>query len=294
MTHQVFHPFDIVTPDFRGEEFLAGCHPVAVALDGVDFAVVAHHPERLSKRPSGEGVGREALVIERNGYLVIRIGEIQIECAQRGWHGKRLVGNQATGKRRHVEAVDFLGALFDFAAAEVKLTLKMIGIHRLRARQNQVLDLRACLQRDPTESVRVHRHFAPADFHDTTAGDDLFSESADFVGFSGVFRWKKEHSDGEIRVVFDLEAELGRRFAEKRVGDLGEHAGTIAGFHVRIHRAAMGHAANRGQCVIKHLVAAFSMNLGDGTHAAVVMFLGKPMQGTGDERCAGMVERVHQ
>ena len=37
-------------------------HPVEVALHGVDFAVVRHHPVGVGQRPFREGVGRKALV----------------------------------------------------------------------------------------------------------------------------------------------------------------------------------------------------------------------------------------
>jgi hypothetical protein len=45
---------------------LVGLHPVDVALDGVDLAVVGQHPERLGQAPFGEGVGRIALVEDRH------------------------------------------------------------------------------------------------------------------------------------------------------------------------------------------------------------------------------------
>ena len=44
---------------------LARAHPVAVALHGVDLAVVRDHAERLGERPGREGVGGVARVHER-------------------------------------------------------------------------------------------------------------------------------------------------------------------------------------------------------------------------------------
>ncbi len=52
-------------------------HPVDVALQRVDFAVVRQHAERLRQPPLREGVGRIPLVIDRKGALeplVLQIG----------------------------------------------------------------------------------------------------------------------------------------------------------------------------------------------------------------------------
>ena len=46
----------------RSHAALVRLHPVDVALEGVDLAVVGEHPERLRQMPGREGVGRIALV----------------------------------------------------------------------------------------------------------------------------------------------------------------------------------------------------------------------------------------
>ena len=58
---------------------LAGAHPVAVALDGVDLAVVRDHPERLRERPRREGVGRVARVHERELGGEALVGQVGVE-----------------------------------------------------------------------------------------------------------------------------------------------------------------------------------------------------------------------
>ncbi len=148
MAHQVFHQFDVIAPDRGSEEFFAGGHPVPVAFDGVDFAVVAHHPEGLTERPCREGIGRKALVVEGNGDFVVRILEIAIKCAQRRWHRQSFVGKQAAGKRRDVKAVNLFRPVFDLPAAKVELALEKIGIHAFRAEHQEVLDVRAGRDRD--------------------------------------------------------------------------------------------------------------------------------------------------
>ncbi|CAB4741104.1 unannotated protein [freshwater metagenome] len=56
---------EITGQDVGGEHRLTRLHPVAIALDRVDLAVVRNEPVRVSKRPGREGVRRETRVDER-------------------------------------------------------------------------------------------------------------------------------------------------------------------------------------------------------------------------------------
>ena len=286
MADQVFHQVDVVAPDRRCEKLLARSHPVAVALDGVDFAVVAHHPERLAERPRREGVGGETLVIKRDRDFKVRIVQVQVESAQGGRHRQRLVGNQAAGERRHVEALDLLGAVLDLAAAEVELALELVGIHPGGAGHQQMFDLRTAGEGDFAQRLDVHRHFAPADAGDAALVGHFGGQRFDRGDCLRVFSREKEHRHRQIGVVFQSVAQFRRCLAEQRVGDLRQHARAVTCLHVRVHRAAVCHAANRRQRVIQDLIAAFPLQMGDRAHAAVVVFLGKPVQRSGDERGA--------
>ena len=84
---------------------------------------------------------------------------------------------------------------------------------------------------------------------------------------------EEEHGNGEIRFIFNDVPEFFRGFDKKRVGDLRQDSGAIAGLHVGIDRTAVGHAADGGEREVEDLVAAFAMEVGDGAHAAVVVFL---------------------
>ena len=90
---------------------MRAAHPVAVALDGVDLAVVRDEPERLRERPRREGVRREARVDERELARVARVGQVREERLElrRGEHA--LVGEGAGGQRREEDAELVLGAL---------------------------------------------------------------------------------------------------------------------------------------------------------------------------------------
>ena len=87
---------------------LAGAHPVAVAVDGVDLAVVREHAQRLRERPGREGVGRVAGVHDgelRREALVLEVGVERLELERRD---HALVAERA-GRQRDEVGVE-LGA----------------------------------------------------------------------------------------------------------------------------------------------------------------------------------------
>ena len=182
--------------------------------------------------------------------------------------------------------MDFLGAVLDFAATEVELALKCLGLHAGWSGHEELLDLWVASECDFPKCLQINGHLAPADAGNPALGSHFCGECFNFGRRGGLILGEKEHGDREICVVFERVAELRRYFAEKWVGNLGEDAGAIARFHVGIHRAPVSHAADGGQRVVEDFRAPFPVQVGDGTHAAVVMFLGKAVQGAGDRRGA--------
>ena len=65
----------------RLEQALAGAHPVDVAAQRVDLAVVGDDAIRVRQRPRREGVGAEALVDERQARLEIGVAQVDEELA---------------------------------------------------------------------------------------------------------------------------------------------------------------------------------------------------------------------
>ena len=95
----------VVAEQRRGERQLARAHPVAVAAQRVDLAVVGEHPVGVGQLPAREGVGREARVDEREAAtrsaVVLEVGEVARELG-RGEHP--LVDDRARGEARDREA----------------------------------------------------------------------------------------------------------------------------------------------------------------------------------------------
>ena len=70
---------DVVAEKRGREHVLAREHPVHVALQRVDLAVVAEVAERVRELPGGEGVGREALVHQAQRAHRVVIRELVVE-----------------------------------------------------------------------------------------------------------------------------------------------------------------------------------------------------------------------
>jgi len=91
------------------EQRLPAEHPVPVAADGVDLAVVRDQPERLGQRPGREGVGGEPAVHQGDRGGEPLVGQVREEAGQLGGGEHPLVDQGAGGQRREVQLVPGLG-----------------------------------------------------------------------------------------------------------------------------------------------------------------------------------------
>ncbi len=96
-------PLEVAGDQVGDELALARPHPVPVALDGVDLAVVGDQPVGVGQRPAREGVGGEPGVHQRQLGLepaVRQVGEERLELARRrACPCRRGCGRTATGSR---------------------------------------------------------------------------------------------------------------------------------------------------------------------------------------------------
>jgi hypothetical protein len=105
------------------EQRRARLGPVAVALDGVDLAVVREQAEGLRQGPARHGVGREALVEHADRRAQALVGEVAVKARQVHGHDQALVGDHA---RRQ--------------AADIELRVFAVAISALRRATNSAVD----------------------------------------------------------------------------------------------------------------------------------------------------------
>ena len=93
----------VSTQQFGLQHRLARMHPVDIAFDRIDFAVVGHIVERVGEVPGGECVGGKALVDQTQGAGDIGIGEFAVKLRDLRRQQQTFIDNRARGERRDAE-----------------------------------------------------------------------------------------------------------------------------------------------------------------------------------------------
>ena len=137
-----------VIAEQRGlQQGLARVHPVHVAFERVDFAVVRDVAIRMRELPAGKSVGGEALVHEAERARHIRIRKLAVEIRNLRSEQQAFVDDGACRERRnvehavvlHVRGGDFrLGPL----ANNVELALEGVFVHDSCAADENLLNVR--------------------------------------------------------------------------------------------------------------------------------------------------------
>ena len=102
---------DVIAEQFGVDRRLTGRHPVIVAAQGVDLAVVSHHAVGMRQLPGREGIGRKPLVNQRHGGFKRLILEVEIILADLIGQEHALVDNRA---RRHGNGIETVVAALGF------------------------------------------------------------------------------------------------------------------------------------------------------------------------------------
>ena len=251
------------------EFLLARARPVAVALHGIDLAVVGEVAERLAQAPLRPGVGGKALVEhgERRGEA--RVGEIRIEHLQIGRHHQALVGNHPPGQGRHVEGGIRVGhCLLHAAPGDIELALEDVGRDVLRTVHEELLDHRQALQGDLAECGVVRGHRTETGHVQACAGQLPDQQLARARGQGRILVEKGQA--GGITGVQGV-AVLDRHRAQETVRFLEQQTTAVARFAIGSHRAAVSHASQRRDRRGHQLVGCLVIQLRNQAESAAIL-----------------------
>ena len=217
-------------------------HPVAVAGDGVDLAIVRQHAERLRKAPGRERVRRIPLMVDRKPADEALVGQVGIEFRQMLRQEHALVDNRTAGQRADVQLGNLCRdrGLLDPPANDVEVALESCIVALRCIAHHDLLDLwprRIGLLADAGD---VDRHLTPA--------IDAIAELQDFglddlsaALLRGKIRLRQEHlADRDAPVLRALAAALDR-LGKEILRNFDVDAGTVTGLAVRIDGPAMPH-----------------------------------------------------
>ena len=281
------HLLQVVAEQLRGQHRLAGPHPVDVAAQRVDFAVVGDQVVRVRELPARERVGAEARVEQRQrarGPRVAQVGKVLTHLWRRE---HALVGQRAGGEARDVEVpgvVDAAGAdgRLEALPDDVQLALEGGHVGRVGAgREEHMVHHRLDRARRLAEAAVLGRHAAPAEEHlsflaDHHREDQLGERRGLRVGRAedqadGIPTGSRQRGE-RLSDLGIVDGALRAFVLEQRVRNLDQDAGAIAGVRLGPGRAAMLHALERAKATVDEVVRGVSAQVREEPDATGIVF----------------------
>ncbi len=270
----------VVAEHRRLHHALARAHPVEVALDGVDLAVVRDHAVRVRERPLGEGVGREALVHQRQRRDEARILQVLVVLADLVGQQQALVDHRAAAHARHVvlaavRELERLDRARGGLADHVELALERVGHDHVGAAADEDLAQHRLLgaHRRRHRHLGVDRHVAPAE-HDLALGLDGALELLHAGQARRVLLGQEDHADAVLAGRRQHDALRGHLGAVELVRDLDQDAGAVAHQRVGADRAAVVEVLEDLQALLDDRVRLQALDVRDEADAAGVVLVG--------------------
>ena len=271
---------------------LAGVHPVDVAAEGIDFAVVGDVAVGVGELPGGEGVGGEALVDEAEGAHDVWVGQLAVEVDHLGSEQETFIDDGAGGERGEIEVAlvgQVGGGDFGFSAFadDVEFALERVGIGALGAADEDLLDVGLGGAGDATDGIAIDGGIAPAEDGEAFLADDALQDTLAgqaLVGLDG----QKGHADAVFAFGREGEAEGGAFAGEELVGNLNENTGAVAGFGIAAAGSAVGEVDEYLNAFGDDVVGFVAFDAGDETDAAGVVLVAGVVKALGGGEDGGL------
>lgn len=265
-----------VGPEGLGvDERLAGPHPVLVAGDGVDLAVVGDAAERMRQRPRREGVGGEARMHQTERALDARVLQVDVELPQLRGRQHALVDEGASGQAgevhglaaRAVGACTLVAELVLHALAhDVGATLEL---HALCPADEHLAEGRHGVAGERSERALVGGHLAPSEQGQALGLDDLLHA---LTGEARVLRALGQEGDTGRVAALGGQLEV-HGLPQEAVRDLDHDPGTVTGVRLGARGAAVLEIHQRHDRLVDDVATAPPMHVHDERHAARVVLV---------------------
>ncbi|MNQ69403.1 hypothetical protein D3C85_839940 [compost metagenome] len=274
----------VVAQHGRLHHAFARAHPVEVAFDRVDLAVVGDQAVRVGQRPFGEGIRRETLVDQGQGRDAARVLQVLVVYAHLVGQQQAFIDDGAGRHRWHEEffAVQQFQGLDGVArrfADHIQFALERVGDHDIRAAADEDLANDGFLGAHGRRHrhVRIDGHVAPAQYDLSLdahgAFDFLFASDARCV-----FLRQEDHAHAVFARRRQFHALLGHFFAVVLVGNLDQDAGAIAHQRIGAHGAPVIEVFQYQQTLFDDRMGLVALDMGDETDAAGIVFIGWVVQ----------------
>ena len=260
---------EVVAEQLGGELRLARAHPVDVAAQRVDLAVVRDVTVRVRELPARERVGGEAGVHQRERALRPRVLQVRVVAQQLRGREHALVDDRAARERRDHEVR--AGGQLGHAADHVELALERVLVARelRRGRHDELLDVRGEPVGGDPDVVLLDRDVAPG--HDALALG-LHRGRQQLLELGAALLLLGQEADGDA--VLARRRQVGPDHpAQQLVGQLQQHPRAVAGVGVGAGRAAVLEVLEGGDRPLDRLVARVAAQPRDERDAAGVVLV---------------------
>ncbi|MGY4466834.1 hypothetical protein ACVWWK_002516 [Bradyrhizobium sp. LB9.1b] len=279
-------PVDVLAVQLGAHRSLTRRHPVGVAAQRVDLAVMRDHAVGMRQRPRRERVGRETLVNECERALEIRFVQIGIILAELVGEEHALVDHGAARHRAGIIAGEaavaaLVDRLRDRLAQDVEPAFEIVlGFGGAVAADEHLHAGGLGRLHGDAERGVVGRHVAPAEQRQALFLDLVGDDALDDVAPGGVAR-HEQRADGVFARIGQREAQLLRLTSEEGVRDLHQNAGAVTGARIGADGAAVLEVAEDAECVRDDLVGLLALDVGDEADAAGILFQARIVQAYG-------------
>ena len=274
---------DVFAEGIRLEQGFAGAHPVDVAPQGVDLAVVRDVTVRVGTCPTRESVGAEPGMDQRQTGLHARVFEVEEVLVNLLGQEHALVHQSAAGKAANVPVTRaILGRTADFGigplADDVQLSLEGQIVLQLWVLADEHLsDVGFGRLGRLAERTVVGRHRAPSQEVLAFGLDNLLERHLQLAALPRI-SGEVHHAHAVLASRRQGDTHALGFVGQKLVRHLDEDAGSVTRIGLAAAGAAMIQVSQDLEPLLDHRMGLGSLDVGDKADAASVVFEVRPVE----------------
>ena len=295
LDHRLDQPV-ILAERVRGHADLVALHPVDVALQRVDLAVVGQHAEGLGQAPFREGVGGITLVEDGDRAGEPRIPQVGIEVVDMLRQEHALVDQGPGGEGADIEGGHARGGhllldpLADQEQGALELgAVRVVGDQGGGGGQHDLLDLGTGGVGLLPDHGGVHRHLAPAIDVESRAQHLALDDGAAGLLRAQVGAGQEDLADRDGTGLHPV-ADPADLVGEEVLRHVEQDARPVAGLAVGVHGAPVPDGLQGADGQLHHFPAGLAVHGADKADAAIVPLAGRVIgAGLGQQTAVGEI-----
>ncbi len=270
------HIIDMAAEIARDHANFVAFHPVEVPLHRVDLAIMGEHAERLCQAPLREGVGRIALVIDREAGGEALILQVEIEIVYVLGQEHALVDQGLLAQRADIEGRDagLARAPLYATAADIERTFQLVLIAVAVVAEHDLLDLGAGVGSLLADHGDIDRRLAPAIDIEAEMQNLGFHDGPRGFLHGEVRARQKDLADADINIRALVSGALDL-LGEEVLRHLDTDARPVAGLAIGIDSAAVPDIFQSLDAHLDNLAARAAIECGHEANSAGIGLMGR-------------------